>query len=111
MSGKGGEDSLISKTAVIETGAIGSGTRIGDFTIVHAGVRLGERVIVHPHVVIEAGVVVGDGVEIFPFAYLGREPKGAGAMARQPEFEKTIRIGANCSIGPNAVIYYDVSIG
>jgi acetyltransferase-like isoleucine patch superfamily enzyme len=105
-----GGEKVISKTAVVETDAIGSGTRIGDFAVVRAGVRLGQNVLVHPHVVIEPGVVVGDGVEIFPFAYLGREPKGAGTLARQPEFEKVITIGAECSVGANAVIYYDVSV-
>jgi acetyltransferase-like isoleucine patch superfamily enzyme len=102
---------LISTTAVVDTNAIGVNTRIGDFAVVHAGVRLGDNVVVHPHVVIGENVVVGDDAEIFPFAYLGREPKGAGATARKPEFEKTLTIGANCSIGPSAVIYYDVSIG
>ena len=61
--------------------------------------------------VIELGVVVGDGVEILPGAYIGREPKGVGATARLPEFERHVSIGSECSIGSNAVIYYDVRIG
>ncbi len=102
---------MISETAVVETDAIGSGTRIGDFAVIRAGVRLGEGVIVHPHAVIEPGTVIGDGVEVFPGAYIGKEPKGAGALAQLPEFERRVTIGDNCSIGPNAVIYYDVLIG
>jgi acetyltransferase-like isoleucine patch superfamily enzyme len=61
--------------------------------------------------VINEDVTVGDGVEIFPGAVLGKEQKGAGALARKPEFEKRLTIGSNCSIGPNAVIFYDVEIG
>ena len=50
-------------------------------------------------------------MEIFPGAYIGKEPKGAGALARTPVFDKRVVIGANSSIGPHAVIYYDVEIG
>ncbi|WP_083460673.1 acyltransferase, partial [Gulbenkiania mobilis] len=57
------------------------------------------------------GVRISKNVEIFPGAFLGKEPKGAGATARQPVFKKEIFIGENCSIGPNCVIFYDVSIG
>ncbi len=61
--------------------------------------------------VIAEGVTVGAGVEIFPGAFLGKEPKGAGATARLPVFERRIVVGAGCSIGPHAVIFYDVEIG
>jgi acetyltransferase-like isoleucine patch superfamily enzyme len=50
-------------------------------------------------------------VEVFPGALVGREPKGAGATARQPQFERRISIGKGCSVGPHAIIYYDVEIG
>lgn len=102
---------MISKMAIVETKDIGSGTKIGEFAVVRRGVQLGEGVVIHPHVTIEPGVLVGDGVEIFPGAYIGREPKGAGALARVPEFERHVLINSECSIGANAVIYYDVRIG
>jgi acetyltransferase-like isoleucine patch superfamily enzyme len=62
-------------------------------------------------VVIESGAIIGDDVEIFPGAYIGKEPKGAGATARTIEFRKVIKIGRGTSIGPHAVIFYDVEIG
>lgn len=102
---------MISKTAIVETKLIGSGTRIEDFAVVRDDVRLGDNVMIHPHVVIESGVVIGDEVEIFPGAYIGKEPKGAGATARVPEFRRKISIGDQCSIGANAVIYQDLYIG
>jgi acetyltransferase-like isoleucine patch superfamily enzyme len=101
----------IAASAVVETDRIGEGCSIGAYAVIQRGVVLGERVVVHPHVVIAPGVVVGDQVEIFPGAFVGKEPKGAGALARQPVFERRIWIGANCSIGPHAVVYYDVEIG
>ena len=102
---------MISKLAVVETGIIGDGTRIEEFAVIRAGAELGNDVIIHPHVIIEDGVVIGDGVEIFPGTYIGKEPKGAGATTRRAEFERKVTIGANCAIGPNAVIYYGVSVG
>lgn len=102
---------MISKLAVVETADIGRGVTIGEFAIVRAGSRLGDGVVIHPHAVIGDGVVLGDGVEVFPGAVVGREPKGAGALARQPVFERRIEVGANSSIGPHAVLYYDVVIG
>jgi len=102
---------MISDLAVVETQTIGKNVAIGPFAVIAENVRLGDGVVIHPHVVIESGVEIGDGVEVFPGAYIGKEPKGAGALARLPVFERIIIIGAHTSIGPNAVIYYDVEIG
>jgi acetyltransferase-like isoleucine patch superfamily enzyme len=98
-------------TAVVETTAIGINVVIHEFVVVRKDVHIGNNVVIHPHVVIENGVFIEDGVEIFPGAYLGKEPKGAGTLARTPEFERTIHIGKNTSIGPHCVVFYDVTIG
>jgi acetyltransferase-like isoleucine patch superfamily enzyme len=103
--------SQISDRAVVKTDKIGTDVTVHEFAVIAEDVVLGNRVVVHPHVVIAAGVRIEDGVEIFPGAFIGKEPKGAGATARQPHFERSVRIGANSSIGPHAVIYYDVEIG
>ncbi len=102
---------FIHNSAYVETDRIGFNTRISAFVVIEANVQIGSNVIIHPHVTIASGVTIGDGVEIFPGAYLGKEPKGAGATARKPEFDRIISIGDNCSIGPNSIIYYDVKIG
>ncbi len=99
------------KRSVIETKRIGKNVTIGEFSVIRSGVQIGDNVIIHPHVVINEDVIIGEGVEIFPGALIGKEPKGAGAVARLPEFEKKLIIGAHCSIGPHAVIFYDVKIG
>jgi acetyltransferase-like isoleucine patch superfamily enzyme len=90
---------------------VGKNVRFGDYVVVGDDVVLGDGVIVHPNVVIAPGVVIEENVEVFPGAFLGKEPKGAGATARIPTFNRTVRIGKNCSIGPNAVVFYDVEIG
>ncbi len=102
---------MISKYAIVETDNLGENVSVGEFAIIRNNVIIGNNVLIHPHVIINEGVVLGDGVEIFPGALIGKEPKGAGATARQPEFKKYISIGANSSIGPHAVIFYDVEIG
>jgi len=101
---------MISEKAVVQTDDIGENVKIMEFAVVRDGVRIGSNVVIHPFVVIESGVVIGDNVEIFPGTYIGKVPKGA-ALARKPEFEERVVIGENCSLGPNAVIYYDVEIG
>lgn len=98
-------------TSIIETDAIGTNVQIGHFAVIRAGAVLGDDVVIHPHVVIESGVVLGAGVEVFPGAYIGKVPKGAGALARSPTYVPHVEIGAHSSIGPHAVIYYDVMIG
>jgi acetyltransferase-like isoleucine patch superfamily enzyme len=90
---------------------IGENSNIAESVVIRQDVRIGKGVIIHPHVVINSGIRIGDRVEIFPGAYIGKEPKGAGALARQPVFEKRVVIGADASIGPHSVIYYDVEIG
>jgi acetyltransferase-like isoleucine patch superfamily enzyme len=102
---------MISELAVVKTRDIGADVTIREFAVIEEGVTIGDGVVIHPHVVIAAGVTLAAGVEVFPGAFLGKEPKGAGATARTPTFERRTSIGANSSIGPHAIIYYDVEIG
>lgn len=102
---------MISPQAIVQTSRIGKNVRIDEFAIVRPDVVLGDGVVIHPHVVIESGATIGDNVEIFPGAYIGKEPKGAGVTARKINFRRVVKIGKESSIGPNAVIFYDVEIG
>jgi UDP-3-O-[3-hydroxymyristoyl] glucosamine N-acyltransferase len=106
-----GKDVEIGLYCQIGRARIGSGSRIGQGVHIADDVTIGENVLIHPHAVIYEGVVIGAGCEIFPGAFIGKEPKGAGATARPVSFEKKIIIGDNCSIGPNCVIFYDTTIG
>lgn len=101
----------VSDKAVVQTPHLGEGCVIDEFAIIRAGAIIGKNVRIHPFVVIEEGVEVGDDTEVFPGAYLGKEPKGAGATARAVSFDRKIVIGTGCSIGPHAVLFYDVKIG
>ena len=101
----------ISKLAVVQTKEIEANVIIHEFAVIRKGVTIGKDAVIHPHVVIETGVIIGEGVEVFPGSHLGKVPKGAGALARQPAFKRQVVIGSGACVGPNAVIYYDVQIG
>lgn len=102
---------MIHETAIVESDRISADATVAEYSIVRAGATLGPRVVIHPFVVIEAGVTLAEGVEVFPGAHIGKEPKGAGALARPLRFRRSVAVGKNCSIGPHAVIYLDVTIG
>lgn len=100
----------ISPLAVVETQVIGDNVTISEFAVIRSKVMIGNGVVIHPGVVIEEGVTIGAGTEIFPNCYIGKPPKGAGATTRPVSFQPMVVIGGNCAIGPNAVIFYDVTI-
>ena len=76
------------------------------------------QVEIHPtariadNVTILGQAVIGAGTRILPGAVIGRPPIRAGTTNRPIQSgDETVRIGANCVIGANAVIYTDVQIG
>ncbi len=102
----------ISAHAVVEADLPeNAGIEVMEFAVIRKGAELGPGVRVHPHAFVGDGVSVGANTEIFHGAVLGKEPKGAGATARLPVFERRIRVGHDCSIGPHAVLFYDVVLG
>jgi acetyltransferase-like isoleucine patch superfamily enzyme len=102
---------MIHSTAIVSPRArIDPGVSVGPYAVIGEA-RIARDCVIHPHVVIADGVELAAGVEVFPGAFLGKEPKGAGALARQPVFERKLSVGAGSSIGPHAVVFYDVVIG
>jgi acetyltransferase-like isoleucine patch superfamily enzyme len=102
---------MINQKAIIESLRIGNNVTIMEHAIIRKNVIIDDNVIIHPNVIIEEGCHICEGTELFPGTYIGKIPKGAGATARPITFDKKIVIGSNCSVGPNAIIYYDVEIG
>jgi acetyltransferase-like isoleucine patch superfamily enzyme len=103
--------SFIHPTAEISrTAKFGENVSIGPFAVIGCA-SLGDGCVVHAHAVISDDVQLAAGVEVFPGAYIGKPPKGAGATSREATVGGSVRIGEHCSIGPNAVIYSNVEIG
>ncbi len=55
-------------------------------------------------------IQTGEGTEIIMPSYIGKIP-GSKSLSRQPQYEKKIKIGKFCVIGPFTTIYVDVEIG
>jgi acetyltransferase-like isoleucine patch superfamily enzyme len=96
---------------VVETDEIGIDTTIREFVVIRREVKIGRNVMIHPHVVIESGTTIGDNVEIFTGAYIGRAPRSVGSLKQKPEFKHAVKIGKGTVVGPYSVIYCDVEIG
>jgi acetyltransferase-like isoleucine patch superfamily enzyme len=101
----------IHQSAVVETDSIGEGVAIGEFAIIRPGAVIGDGVTILPRVIVDAGVEIGAGTEIQPGSYIGRRPRAAGAVVREPTYEERLRIGEECAIGANVVVYYGVEVG
>ncbi len=112
FEGSAGAGTTVGPFAVVQVGAVlGEACVIHSHAVIGEGAVIGDRTVLHPHVVVGPGVVVGSDVEVMPSAVIGREPKGAGATAREVVFDHHLTIGDGCSIGAHATIYYDVEIG
>src|SRR4028118_1413968 len=89
---------------------LGKNVQVAAFSIIGEAV-IGEGSVIHSHVVIGDGVEIGQAVEIFPGALIGREPKSTGATSRPVQLDRHLKIGDRCSIGPHAILYYGVEVG
>jgi acetyltransferase-like isoleucine patch superfamily enzyme len=98
-------------TAIVGNSEIGCDVVVHEYSVIRDGASIADGCIIHPHVVIESGVVIDRNVEIFPGCHIGKAPKGGVVLARRPHYREMVSIGCDCILGPNAVIYYDVTIG
>jgi acetyltransferase-like isoleucine patch superfamily enzyme len=75
--------------------------------------KRGKNCKVYRGAVLFPNVVLGDNVTIFPGAVIGRPPLSTGATRLGVTWDSLpiVKIGNNCVIGANAVIYADVEIG
>jgi len=88
-----------------------AGRVIADTAIIHPEAKIEIDVIIHDYVVIEAGVTLSRGVEVFPHAVIGRRSKGVGGMANRPQAHGPTFVGSGSIIGAGATIYAGVQLG
>ncbi|MEZ4753497.1 MAG: acyl-ACP--UDP-N-acetylglucosamine O-acyltransferase [Bdellovibrionota bacterium] len=66
----------IHPTALVDSRAeIGTGTKIGPYSVIGSRVKLGANCLIKSHVVIEGNTQIGDGNTIFQFASIGAIPQ------------------------------------
>jgi len=72
----------------------------------------GKNCRVYKGAVLFPNVILGNNVTIFPGAVIGRPPLSSGATTLNVSWQRLppVRIGDNCVVGANAVIYADVEI-
>jgi acetyltransferase-like isoleucine patch superfamily enzyme len=120
-------DALIHPTADVQSGNIGTGTRIWQFVVVLPGAIIGSDCNICSHCLIENDVVVGDrvtiksGVQLWDGARIGDDvfvgPNATFTNDRNPRSRNTrfhalpTRIDAGASIGANATILPGLHIG
>jgi len=87
--------SEIHSSAVVSPDArLGAGVKIGPFCVVEAGVELGDGVELLSHVVVAGRTTVGTRTRMFPFASIGHQPQDL-KFKGEPS---TLTIGADCLI-------------
>jgi UDP-2-acetamido-3-amino-2,3-dideoxy-glucuronate N-acetyltransferase len=120
---------FVHPTALVETGAVGDGTRIwafahvmagasigrgcniGDHAFVESGAVVGDRVTVKNHALIWDGVTIDDDVFIGPNVVFTNDPAPRVRYKHRLDGWVETRVRAGASIGANATIVCGIEIG
>ena len=85
--------------------------KLGANVSIMGDLSLGPNVEVGANVTFFPKVFVGAGTKILPGTVIGRPPMRAGTTNRPIDLgDETVRIGAECSIGANCVLYTNLNI-
>jgi UDP-3-O-[3-hydroxymyristoyl] glucosamine N-acyltransferase len=97
---------------VSPTAKIGEMTLMGRFCVIDDDVTIGKNCILGNNVVVYPGATIGNNVRIDDGTVIGKQPMRAAnsAVTKDQELEPA-RIGDNCIIGTNVVIYAGSTIG
>lgn len=102
----------MSNSIISSSAKIGEKTVFGEFCVVHDNVTVGKGSIIGSNVIIHEGSVIGNNVRIDDGTVVGKFPMRAAnsAVTKDQELESS-KIGDNCIIGTNVVIYRGCEIG
>jgi len=84
---------------------IGSETTLGHFVVIEKNVEIGRSCTIGSHVVIHEGTLIGDNVRIDDNTVIGKQPMRAKRSIFKTEIVPPAKIGNNCLIGAQVVIY------
>lgn len=97
---------------IAPTAKIGRECAVGHFVVIEDGVVLGDGVDIKNNVTICSGSVIGNRVYIGSNSVIGKQPRPAGtSTVKEKGFSPPVRIGDESIIGENAVLYAGTSIG
>lgn len=99
-------------TLVDPSARIGAACDIAATAVLEADVVLGQGVRIGHHAVVKAGTVLGDGVVVEEGAVLGKRPRSMAASTKQVVVPRApLTIGAGAQVCANAVLYVGVEVG
>lgn len=99
-------------SVIAATAKLGDGVEIGEYSVVEDGVTIGAGCQIGHRVVIHAGTTIGDNVRIDSGTVVGKQPMRAANSAVTKDQElPPAKVGANCIIGANVVIYCGCELG
>lgn len=94
------------------TAQLGEGCVLGHNVIIGERVQIGAHGYIGHHVVIHADTIVGERANIGDHVVLGKQPQAAATSTLDlSDALPGLRIGANCRIGTNAILYAGLTIG
>ena len=102
------KDTLIHPTALVHPKAqLGTGVKVGAFSIVGESVRIDDFTEVQDHVCIQGNTEIGKAVRIFPFVVIGAEPQHLHYKQEPTQ----VRIGDKTIIRENVTIHRGTAQG
>lgn len=94
-------DIVVHPTAIVAKGAqLGSGVKIGPYSMVGENVVLRDNVELVSHAVVTGRTTIGAGTKIFPFASIGHQPQDLKFHGE----ESRIEIGERCTIRESVTV-------
>jgi len=96
---------------ISEKALIGKDTKIGLNVIIEDNVKIGDNCLIGHNVIIHEGSVIGGGVRIDDGTIIGKEPLFSPRSIFKPKKFNPAKIGDDCLIGANVVIYVGSVIG
>lgn len=85
---------------------------LGNNIVIEMNVKIGQNVKIMNNVTIHKNTIIGDSVQILDNTIIGRIPISTKAVTRRISKKlPPLKIGNNCIIGANAIIYTGTTIG
>lgn len=97
---------------VSESAVIGADSTVGNFVVVGDNARIGKGCVIGNNVIIHSETVIGENVRIDDNTIVGKAPmRAANSAVTKDQQLPGCKVGANCIIGTNVVVYRGCTVG